>query len=71
MGESYHIPRNCVILQLAYGALLYVISGGIRGITELEVLNHIESALGGGFRIQSFFDLILGTRYVVPPSKLH
>ena len=36
--------------------------GGIRGILELEVLNAIERALGGELRIQSLFDLIVGTR---------
>ncbi|KAH6613399.1 hypothetical protein F5144DRAFT_616347 [Chaetomium tenue] len=35
--------------------------GGIRGIAELEVLLHIEEALGGRIPIQSFFDLIVGT----------
>ncbi|KAK4446666.1 acyl transferase/acyl hydrolase/lysophospholipase [Podospora aff. communis PSN243] len=35
--------------------------GGIRGIVELEVLKCIERALGGSLRIQSFFDLIVGT----------
>lgn len=38
--------------------------GGVRGIVELEVLKAIERALGGNLRIQSFFDLIIGTRYV-------
>ena len=35
--------------------------GGMRGIMELEVLRAIEKALGGNIRIQSFFDLIVGT----------
>lgn len=38
------------------------ISGGIRGIVELEVLRQIERAMGGKIRIQYFFDLIIGTR---------
>lgn len=37
-------------------------SGGIRGIVELEVLRHIEMALGG-MPIQCFIDLIVGTRF--------
>jgi len=44
-------------------AVLTILSrGGIRGIIELEVLKCIEGALGGKLRIQSFFDLIVGTR---------
>ncbi|KAK1756460.1 acyl transferase/acyl hydrolase/lysophospholipase [Echria macrotheca] len=39
--------------------------GGIRGIVELEVLKCIEGALGGKLRIQSFFDLIVGTSLVI------
>ena len=34
----------------------------MRGIVELEVLRHVEMALGGHLPIQSFFDLIVGTR---------
>jgi hypothetical protein len=41
-----------------------VIRGGMRGIVELEVLLEIERHLGGKIPIQSFFDLIVGTRYV-------
>lgn len=37
-------------------------SGGIRGIVELEVLYEIEQELGQNFRVQDFFDLIVGTR---------
>jgi hypothetical protein len=45
--------------------------GGIRGIVELEVLKQIEMYLGGHLPIQSFFDLIVGTRFVhfVPELK--
>lgn len=35
--------------------------GGIRGIVELEILRQVEHALGGRLRIQSFFDLVIGT----------
>jgi hypothetical protein len=38
--------------------------GGIRGIVELEILRQIERAMGGKMRIQSFVDLIIGTRCV-------
>jgi hypothetical protein len=31
---------------------------------ELETLSAIEAALGGDLRIQAFFDMIVGTRYV-------
>jgi patatin-like phospholipase/acyl hydrolase len=36
--------------------------GGIRGISELVILQKLEEALGGKLRIQMFFDLIAGTR---------
>ena len=39
-------------------------SGGMRGIVELEVLKAIERQLPAGIPIRSFFDLIVGTRYV-------
>ena len=41
--------------------LLTLDGGGIRGIAELETLRQIEKALGGKIRIQSFFDMIIGT----------
>ncbi|KAH0289422.1 FabD/lysophospholipase-like protein, partial [Aureobasidium sp. EXF-3399] len=41
--------------------ILSLDGGGMRGIMELEVLRAIEKALGGSIRIQSFFDLIVGT----------
>ncbi|KAI4742287.1 FabD/lysophospholipase-like protein [Aureobasidium sp. EXF-12298] len=41
--------------------ILSLDGGGMRGIMELEVLRAIEKALGGNIRIQSFFDLIVGT----------
>jgi len=39
-----------------------MISGGIRGIIELEILRAIERELGDKVPIQAFFDLIVGTR---------
>jgi patatin-like phospholipase/acyl hydrolase len=39
-------------------------SGGMRGIVELETLHAIEKAMDIQLPIQSFFDLIVGTRYV-------
>ena len=44
--------------------------GGIRGIVELEVLRALETALGG-LSIQAFFDLIVGTRCVLPSVSNH
>ncbi|THY21832.1 FabD/lysophospholipase-like protein [Aureobasidium pullulans] len=41
--------------------ILVLDGGGMRGIVELEVLRAIEKALGCDIRIQSFFDLIIGT----------
>ncbi|KAF1349168.1 hypothetical protein BDV97DRAFT_370365 [Delphinella strobiligena] len=35
--------------------------GGIRGISELGILQQIENALGGALPIQSFLDLVVGT----------
>ncbi|ORY63334.1 acyl transferase/acyl hydrolase/lysophospholipase [Pseudomassariella vexata] len=40
--------------------ILTLDGGGIRGIVELEVLKHLEDALGG-IPIQRFFDLMVGT----------
>ena len=45
--------------------LLKYYRGGVRGIIELEILKQIENTLGGGLKIKDFFDLIVGTRYVV------
>jgi len=41
-------------------------SGGIRGIVILEVLRALENELGSKIPIQNFFDLIVGTRLVIP-----
>lgn len=38
----------------------------MRGIVILEVLHHIQQELGGGIKVQEFFDLIVGTRSVFP-----
>ncbi|KAF3043355.1 hypothetical protein E8E11_008222 [Didymella keratinophila] len=35
--------------------------GGIRGIVELEILQGIETVLGGKLRVQNLIDLIVGT----------
>jgi predicted acylesterase/phospholipase RssA len=35
--------------------------GGIRGIVELTILQHVETQLGAGLPIQAFFDLMVGT----------
>jgi hypothetical protein len=50
---------------LCFGMVLmsfFLFRGGIRGIVELEVLKCLEQSLGGNLRIQSFFDLVVGTR---------
>jgi hypothetical protein len=39
--------------------------GGMKGIVELLVLKAIESELGSGLQVQHFFDLIVGTRFVI------
>lgn len=39
--------------------------GGIRAIVQLEILRAIEEALGRHIPIQNFFDLIVGTRFVM------
>ena len=44
--------------------------GGILGIVELEVLKAIEMKLPLNIPIRSFFDLIIGTRYVRGTSPL-
>lgn len=45
--------------------LLTAYSGGVRGIVELQVLREIERELGGKIKIQDFFDLIVGTRFIL------
>ena len=40
----------------------------MRGIVELEVLKAIERELPENIPISSFFDLIVGTRYVMGTS---
>ena len=42
--------------------LLTSYRGGVRGAVELEILKQIVKELGGAVNIQSFFDLIVGTR---------
>lgn len=49
-------------LRFSIRVMLIFCSGGIRGIVELVVLREIEHELGQNFRIQDFFDLIVGTR---------
>ncbi|KAF2756983.1 hypothetical protein EJ05DRAFT_49848 [Pseudovirgaria hyperparasitica] len=41
--------------------ILTLDGGGVRGIVELETLRQIENAMGAKIRIQTFFDLIIGT----------
>lgn len=57
MGLSQHCPHfeSKLIQSVDF-------RGGIRGIVELEALRQIERALGGSLPVQSFFDLIVGTR---------
>lgn len=40
-------------------------SGGMRGIVELEVLKAIQNSIGVNIPLQTFFDLIVGTRFVL------
>ena len=42
-------------------------SGGIRGIIQLSILRAIEKQFLGDMQIQSFFDLVVGTRYDFSP----
>ncbi|KAK6522294.1 hypothetical protein TWF281_002858 [Arthrobotrys megalospora] len=41
--------------------LLSLDGGGVRGLTQLIMLEYLENALGSGLRLTSFFDLIVGT----------
>lgn len=43
---------------------IYTLSGGIRGIIQLKVLEALERKINLGVPIQDFFDLVVGTRYV-------
>jgi hypothetical protein len=64
MGEcEFFLPSNFIILTR------YNLSGGVRGIVELLVLQAIENNISGSSQasripIQNFFDLIVGTRCV-------
>lgn len=54
-------------LALIWDVLTSFLRGGIRGIIELEYLQTLEKALNGRngrLRVQSFFDLVIGTRLV-------
>ncbi|KAI4183098.1 MAG: hypothetical protein L6R41_005594 [Letrouitia leprolyta] len=57
-AADLHLAR----MESFYSGLGGAQSGGIRGIVELVVLREIEHELGQNFRIQDFFDLIVGTR---------
>ncbi|KAK0798267.1 hypothetical protein LTR75_009566 [Friedmanniomyces endolithicus] len=48
-------PASCGIRVLTFDG------GGIRGIVQLEILRRLEREFGGSLRIQSFFDLVVGT----------
>ncbi|KAH0362899.1 FabD/lysophospholipase-like protein, partial [Aureobasidium melanogenum] len=62
MYTSFEPPCEVTCLSDDVGVrVLSLDGGGMRGIMELEVLRAIEKALGGNLRIQSFFDLIVGT----------
>ena len=57
------LDRYVMLLDIDCMLRLIGVSGGIRGILELEILRAIELALGDKIPIQAFFDLIVGTRY--------
>ncbi|KAH0360595.1 FabD/lysophospholipase-like protein, partial [Aureobasidium melanogenum] len=62
MYTSFQPPWEVTYLSDDVGVrVLSLDGGGMRGIMELEVLRAIEKSLGGNIRIQSFFDLIVGT----------
>ncbi|KAG9835169.1 FabD/lysophospholipase-like protein, partial [Aureobasidium melanogenum] len=62
MYTSFGPPCEVTCLSDDVGVrVLSLDGGGMRGIMELEVLRAIEKTLGGNLRIQSFFDLIVGT----------
>ncbi|KAG9941689.1 FabD/lysophospholipase-like protein, partial [Aureobasidium melanogenum] len=62
MYTSFEPPWEVTYLSDDVGVrVLSLDGGGMRGIMELEVLRAIEKSLGGNIRIQSFFDLIVGT----------
>ncbi|KAL9031078.1 MAG: hypothetical protein Q9196_000868 [Gyalolechia fulgens] len=56
-AADLHLTR----MESFYSGLGGAQSGGVRGIVELEVLREIERELGQNFRVQDFFDLIVGT----------
>lgn len=61
-GPGFSPPWKIGLHPASAGVrILTLDGGGIRGIVELTSLQHIENELGGDLRIQSFFDLIVGT----------
>jgi hypothetical protein len=46
-------------------------SGGVRGIVQLTILEILEERIDLGMPIQQFFDLIVGTRYVLCILKIY
>lgn len=54
-GAIYFLVRVLTLLK----------RGGIRGIVQLAILREIEREFEGHMRIQWFFDLVVGTRWVV------
>lgn len=64
-GRNQGLVSGWVWLYLLCTDLLLIAySGGIRGIVELQVLREVERKLGGKIKIQDFFDLIVGTRFL-------
>lgn len=47
-----------------YDWQLTFLSGGVRGIVQLTMLDALEKKIDLGIPVQDFFDLIVGTRYV-------
>jgi len=44
--------------------------GGVRCIMQLRLLLELERKIGLGLQIQAFFDLVIGTRYVLRHSNI-
>lgn len=49
--------------------VLTIGSGGVRGIIQLKILEAIQKELGKDLKIQWFFDLVVGTRYLHSQPK--
>ncbi|KAK6342107.1 hypothetical protein TWF730_001585 [Orbilia blumenaviensis] len=60
--EQFKPPLEFALKPPSAGVrVLSLDGGGVRGLSQLIFLRHLEQALGPGLQLTSFFDLIVGT----------